>query len=67
MNHIHALQARLADAERAVTDQDKRIDEFRVHLAGAKFQGFEHDGSRKDYIGAADVHRWLGYIQHGGL
>lgn len=67
MNYISALQARAAEAERTVTDQDKRIDEFRVHLAGDKFQGFEADGSRKDWISTADAHRWLGYIQHGGL
>ena len=38
------------------------IQEFRVHLAGAKFAGTEPDGSRKDWIAVSDVNAWLARI-----
>ena len=43
----------------------ERAQEFRVHLAGPKFSGTEHDGSRKDWIATADAERWLEYVLNG--
>ncbi len=33
--------------------------DFRAHLAGAKFQGFEQDGGRKDWIAVVDADAYV--------
>jgi hypothetical protein len=66
VNHIHALQAQVAQNERDNRAQDARFDEFRVHLCGDKFCGFDSDGDRKDWIAVSDVNRWIEYIRNGG-
>jgi hypothetical protein len=55
MNHIHRLQADLDVARAALHATDQALREFRAHLVSEKFQGFEPDGSRKDWIAIADV------------
>jgi hypothetical protein len=66
MNHIHALTARVADAEAAVAAKDEVIERFRVHLSGAKFHGADLDGDRKDWIAVADAFAWLALIKSAG-
>jgi hypothetical protein len=34
---------------------ERAFQRFRVHLDGPKFQGIDHDRSRKDWIAVADV------------
>jgi hypothetical protein len=48
MNYIARLQEELAGTKAALAAQAEAIQEFRVHLAGEKFAGFEADGGRKD-------------------
>jgi len=40
--------------------------DFRAHLAGAKFQGFEEDGDRKDWIAVADAAAYVTRILAAG-
>jgi hypothetical protein len=62
MNYIARLQADLAVAQTAIAVRDQIIQEFRIHLSGDKFAGYEPDGSRKDWIAVADVFAWLSRI-----
>jgi len=66
MNYIARLQEELASAKAAIAAQAEAIQEFRIHLAGEKFTGFETDGSRKDWISVADVNAWLARIVEAG-
>ena len=66
MNHIHALTARAASAETLLAAKDSAIEEFRLHLAGSKFQGLDLDGGRKDWIAVSDVLAWLNRIREAG-
>jgi hypothetical protein len=66
MNYIARLQEELASAKAALTAQAEAIQEFRIHLAGDKFAGFETDGGRKDWIAVADVNAWLARIVEAG-
>jgi hypothetical protein len=62
MNYIHRLQAGFTQAHDRIAAIDTEIRAFRLHLAGDKFCGYEPDGSRRDWIATADVHRWLDRI-----
>jgi hypothetical protein len=64
-NYISRLREHVTTLEADDKALRGRIQEFRVHLAGPKFSGTEHDGSRKDYIATADVERWLDYVLNG--
>jgi hypothetical protein len=66
MNYITRLQEELAGTKAALAAQAEAIQEFRVHLAGDKFAGFEADGGRKDWIAVADVNAWLVRIVEAG-
>jgi hypothetical protein len=66
MNYIARLQEELACTQAAFAAQAEAIQEFRVHLAGDKFAGFEVDGSRKDWIAVGDVNAWLARIVEAG-
>ena len=59
MNFIAHLQAELAAAQAEARATAEIIQEFRVHLAGDKFAGWEADGGRRDWIAVGDVHAWL--------
>jgi hypothetical protein len=63
MNYIARLQTDLAAAQAALAAKDQATQDFRVHLDGEKFRGFEDDGSRKDWIAIADVLAWLAVIR----
>jgi hypothetical protein len=63
MNHIMRLQSELSAARAAIAATDDAIQDFREHLSGEKFRGFEADGSRKDWIAVADVLRWISVIK----
>lgn len=65
MNYIMALRQRAAEAEKEEQAINARIDEFRAHLAGPKFQGFDSDGERRDWIATSDAIRWISYIKSG--
>ena len=62
MNYISRLQEKLADANASLAAKAEALQEFRVHLAGDKFAGFEPDGGRKDSIAVRDVNAWLARI-----
>jgi hypothetical protein len=64
-NYIARLREQNASLEADDKALRERAQEFRVHLAGPKFSGTEHDGSRKDWIATADVERWLDYVLNG--
>ncbi len=66
MNYIARLQEELASVNAALVAKADAIQEFRVHLAGDKFAGFEPDGDRKDWIAVADVNAWLARIAAAG-
>lgn len=66
MNYITRLQEELADANAALAAKAEALQEFRVHLAGDKFTGFEPDGGRKDWIAVGDVNAWLTRIAAAG-
>jgi len=59
MNHIHRLQAELASARAELRAKRNVLHEFHVHLLSPKFQGFDADGQRKDWIATSDVIAWL--------
>jgi hypothetical protein len=50
---------RLRILEEAMRDLELQITEFQGHLMGAKFQGTDADGSRKDWISTGDVSTFL--------
>jgi hypothetical protein len=55
VNYIASLKSDLA-ATRAQLDQVVELArEFRTHLASDKFTGFDHEGSRRDWIATRDV------------
>ncbi len=66
MNYIARLQEELASVNAVLVAKADTIQEFRVHLAGDKFAGFEPDGDRKDWIAVADVNAWLARIAAAG-
>lgn len=66
MNHIVRLQADVATARAELAAKTEAIQAFRIHLASEKFCGVETDGSRKDWIAAADVLAWLALITDAG-
>ncbi len=66
MNYIARLQEELACTMAALAAQAEAIQEFRIHLAGDKFAGFEADGSRKDWIAVGEVNAWLARIMAAG-
>ena len=64
-NYIVRLREQITTLAAGDKALRERIQEFRVHIAGPKFSGTEHDGSRKDWIATADVERWLEYVLNG--
>jgi hypothetical protein len=48
MNYITRLQADLASAQAEAAAKTEAMQDFRIHLAGAKFTGHDADGSRRD-------------------
>jgi hypothetical protein len=65
MNYITVLRQRIAEMEAEEAERNKRFDEFRAHLSGSKFQGFDTDGERRDWIATGDTSRWISYVQTG--
>jgi hypothetical protein len=63
MTYIKKLQADLAAANERAANRAERIEEFRKHLASAKFQTQEN-GDRADWIATKDVLEWLNYINY---
>jgi hypothetical protein len=64
-SYITRLREQVEGLEAGDKALRERIQEFRMHLAGPKFTGTEHDGSRKDWIATADVERWIEYVLNG--
>jgi hypothetical protein len=62
MNHIQKLQRNLTAAHAALCAKDELIIQFIVHLQTPKFQGFDPEGERKDWIAIGDVTGWLRQI-----
>jgi hypothetical protein len=67
MNYITRLQAELAAARSELDAKYDALRDFRCHIAGKKFQGFEPDGTRKDWIAIADVDARLRDIIAAGI
>ena len=59
MNHIHRLQSDLNAARTALRAADEAVRAFKSHLLGAKFQGCDAHGERKDWIATSDAFAWL--------
>jgi hypothetical protein len=59
MNYITRLQQENADKQNVIRAARIEIEEFRLHLLSAKFQGLDVDGTRKDWIATGDVLRRL--------
>ena len=55
MNHIHRLRAERDQARATVCALTDAVHAFRAHLLLPKFQGFDVDGDRKDWIATSDV------------
>lgn len=66
MNHIHRLQHERDITLEQLNAMQAAIQSFRVHLDGPKFQGFESDGGRRDWIAVNDVLAWLRTIETAG-
>jgi hypothetical protein len=66
MNYIARLKEELACTKAALAAQADAIQEFRIHLAGDKFAGFDTDSGRKDWIAVGDVNAWLARIMAAG-
>ena len=66
-NYIIRLQGEAISAQAKNVATEQAIQAFRMHLQGEKFQGFEPDGSRKDWIAVSDVLAWLTIIKDAAL
>ena len=49
------LKSELAKKDSEIAELRRKLQEFRTHLAGPKFQGVDDDGSRRDWISSGDV------------
>ncbi len=58
MNYITRLQEELTNERARLAATRDAIGNLRLHLQGEKFQGYEADGSRRDWIATGDVWRW---------
>ncbi len=67
MNYIKKLQSDLEAKTAELAAKIAMITAFQAHIASAKFQGTDADGSRKDWISTADVGTWLRNIKSEGL
>ncbi|HUN39260.1 MAG TPA: hypothetical protein VMU81_03110 [Acetobacteraceae bacterium] len=61
-NYIIKLREQVATLEVEAEEIRDRAQEFRIHFAGPKFSGTEHDGSCKDWISTAEVEQWLRHV-----
>lgn len=59
MNHIHRLQKELETARNELRAKDEMLRAFQVHLTSPKFQGYDSDGERMDWIATSDVLAWI--------
>lgn len=59
MNYIERLQTENKELKGQLEQIKSELDSFRIFLNSAKFQGFESDGSRKDWISTNDVQNRL--------
>jgi hypothetical protein len=59
VNHIHRLQNQLDAARAELRAKGEILRAFQVHLMSEKFQGYETDGQRKDWIATADARAWI--------
>jgi hypothetical protein len=62
-NFIKTLQAENAEMKAKIEAMEHAMNLFRSHLCSSKFQGFEADGSRRDWIAVNDVFRWIETIR----
>ena len=63
MNHIHRLQRERDEALAELRGREEALHAFRAHLHTPKFQGFDSDGTRRDWIAVNDVLNWLRFIE----
>ena len=63
MNHIHRLQRERDEALAGLRGREEALHAFRAHLHTPKFQGFDSDGARRDWIAVNDVLNWLRFIE----
>lgn len=60
-NYINRLENDLKSAQDKLAAMQEEIQSFRKHLLSSKFQNVEGQ-ERNDWIGTADVQRWLDNI-----
>jgi hypothetical protein len=61
--YINTLQEENIALKAKIEAMEVAMNLFQDHLCSSKFQGFEADGSRRDWIAVADVHRWINVIR----
>jgi hypothetical protein len=64
-NYINTLENQLRNCQLQREAQAERFLQLREHLSLPKYSEPATDGSRVDWIGLADVLRWLRYLEHG--
>lgn len=64
--YIQRLQNELAAAKAENQARRDAAYDFLTHLAGAKFNGEDADGARKDWIAVGDVRAWMARILEAG-
>ena len=65
-NYILRLRSRVEELEAKLQQAEAWKQDFRVHLASAKFQGTDPDGSRRDWIATGDVAARLAHLDTSG-
>lgn len=63
MNYIKRLEEQNKSLKSEISEATQAIQEFRTFLLSSKFQGYDLDGTRKDWISTIDVEARLAYIQ----
>ena len=62
MNLIHKLQCQVAELTAHRDALVEGVRDLKAHVAGAKFQGHDTDGSPRSWISTADVTRMVDEI-----
>ncbi len=65
MNYIKRLEKENSDLKKALVDVGSAVHGFKAELDGAKFNGVESDGGRKDWMSTQDIRDRLDRILQG--
>ncbi len=59
MNYIQSMQQNVTELRERLIAKEQALMDMKQHLLGAKFRGFDPDGSRRDWIAVSDVLRMI--------